>query len=713
MTTHKDRFTSILENILIILHGLVIVGFFGYQKLSIPLSLALIGRLHPLLLHFPLVMLLFIGALYILPKKHYQHHHELVKKSLLIGLLLCGVTVLAGIFLSKEPDYNFDALQWHLWTGIAVFWIGSLLYLLSNAKQYLATRITASLLILGLLITGHLGASLTHGDDFLLQPLLANSSAKVEQISLEEADVFLHGIQPILENKCVSCHKASKKKGDLRLDELEFILAGGKNGSLFDYENLENSLLLHRIFLPLEDEEHMPPKGKNQLTANELKLLQLWVADSLPFEKKVLDYPKNTEIYNLLSSRFTNKENDYTFAAASPSMVENLNSFYRKIEPLYPGSPALSISFFGKNEFSIDQIKELQKIKEQVVVLNLNQMSLSSEDLKHLKDFKNLEKLYLNFTGIEDLEALKSLSNLKILSISGNNLESGSLSKLKDLKNLKKIYAWNCGLPHDIEKEVEKYLPKVHIELGHKDDGKIYPLNPPKIQYEKSLFKDYVKVELKHPISTAKLYFTIDGSSPDSTNKILYNGALKLEKSGTFRAIATAEGWDKSEEATAIFLKAGIKPDLYRLVSEPHSKYKGDGVENLFDYEKGDLNFSSGKWLGFTDNNLEIIMEFKKPQQIEKIGFSLLTDEASYIFPPLKLEIWVQEDNKGWKLLDSFIPSQPTKVYEKTTTLIELSINRQNISKLKAIAIPVQKLPKWHPGSGQKSWVFIDELVIN
>jgi hypothetical protein len=458
----------------------------------------------------------------------------------------------------------------------------------------------------------------------------------------------------------------------------------------------------------------MPPKGKNQLTENEIKLLQLWIADSLPFETKIADYAENSEIYQMLSDRFNSiSETKYSFTTASPETVNKLTNFYRKIEPISPSSPALSVSFYGKNQFSTDQLKELKKIKDQVVILNLNQMPLTSTDLKILKEFKNLEKLYLNFTGIEDIENLNSLFNLKVLSISGNKINKTSLLKLKDLKKLDRLFAWNCDLETDDVKQLKRNIPSLKIELGYKDDGKKYPLNPPKIQFDQILFKEYVQIELKHPIKSTKLYYTLDGTSPDSINKILYSAPIKLTKSGTLRAIATAEGWDKSSETNAVFLKAGIKPDKYKLVFEPHSKYKGFGVENLFDYEKGDLNFGSGKWLGFTDNNLEVIMDFDKPKSIEKIGFSILTDEASYIFSPLKLEVWFQDMDKDWKLLDSFTPLQPHKMNEKGTALIELKINKQNITKLKAIAIPVQTLPNWHPGSGQKSWVFIDEIVLN
>ncbi len=32
---------------------------------------------------------------------------------------------------------------------------------------------------------------------------------------------------------------------------------------------------------------------------------------------------------------------------------------------------------------------------------------------------------------------------------------------------------------------------------------------------------------------------------------------------------------------------------------------------------------------------------------------------------------------------------------------------------LKVVATPVERLPKWHKGKGEKGWIFIDEIFLN
>lgn len=82
-------------------------------------------------------------------------------------------------------------------------------------------------------VTGHLGGALTHGEDFLSQPLLSMFGfAPVKEvrkpiININEALVYKDIIEPVLEQKCVQCHNSQKQKGSLRLDTPELLLKGG------------------------------------------------------------------------------------------------------------------------------------------------------------------------------------------------------------------------------------------------------------------------------------------------------------------------------------------------------------------------------------------------------------------------------------------------------------------------------------------------------
>lgn len=708
------RFSSILENILFAAHGFVLILILGQDRIQLPAILEVAGRTHPLLLHFPIVLLL-IGIVLvlfpkILPKTDYSK--ILTAGILLLGLVFSAFTVIAGLFLASESAYERSDIQNHQWTGILVFWLGSLLYW-SYKKEFVQTnKIIAASLGGCLLITGHLGASLTHGEDFLWSPL---DQTLLVSTPFEEAVAYTHVIQPILEQKCISCHKASKKKGDLRLDEPKFFLTGGENGPALDFTALENSLLLQHILLPLEDDDHMPPKGKMQLSEDEILLIQAWIKDSAHFEKNVVQFDPKSEFFLLAKAKFQTKKMTYDFESADQGIVLSLNNFYRRIQPIYPQSPALEVNFYGKDNFKLESLKGLNPIKDQIVSINLSYMPLGEIDLEVLATFKNLERLNLNFTGIKgnSLHSLAGLKNLKTLSLSGNPLEASGIKALSNLDQLNYLFLWGNSISKKDIAGLEASLTTTQIELGFQNDGTLYVLNPPIIDFDETVFSDQTEIRLKHPIGSTKLFYTLDNTLPDSSNYLLYEKPIRIERSTTLRTRAFAEGWLGSQEASAVFLKSGTKPDKVSMKFAPNERYKGKGAETLFDQEKGDLDFGSDKWLGFQENPMDITMGFNQPKDLKHIAFSLLTDEASYIFPPSNIEIWVKGIDDEWKNIKKDILNQPLQANQKNLILKQYTIDQSKIVALRLRVQPIAVLPKWHPGAGQKGWVFVDEILLN
>lgn len=86
-------------------------------------------------------------------------------------------------------------------------------------------------------------------------------------------------IAPIFRTKCYECHHTSKKvKGDVDLadDKMPENIGAGKH--IIPNEPKKSTMLIY-CTLPDDDEDVMPPKGKNRLTAAELKLLETWITE--------------------------------------------------------------------------------------------------------------------------------------------------------------------------------------------------------------------------------------------------------------------------------------------------------------------------------------------------------------------------------------------------------------------------------------------------
>ena len=266
--------------------------------------------------------------------------------------------------------------------GIAFALGSSALYFLSKttkpwgAKLYLPAY---SLLTIVLIITGHLGGSMTHGDGFLLG---GNQKTAVfnNAIALDETKLYHDLVRPVLEAKCVSCHRTGKTKGALDLSSFNAMAKGGEHGSIFSSASDSTGLLLTRIHLNLEYKLHMPPKNKNQLTNDEKTLLNWWVGAGYCESCSVASLSPDGLITQVLKRLSGNEDplerwkRDYEMV--SEKWLDQLRARGFKAVAVSANHPMLIVSAKGQ-ELSSSDFKLLKKYSEQIVELDLAQSNLS------------------------------------------------------------------------------------------------------------------------------------------------------------------------------------------------------------------------------------------------------------------------------------------------------------------------------------------------
>jgi len=233
---------------------------------------------------------------------------------LLLLTPLAVISAVCGWLLSLGGGYEADLLAWHKWLGTATA-VGCVIAAICFQKEkIIAYRLALFVTVALLMVTGHLGGSLTHGSDYLTRyapwPLKQLLGGKVENTSsvvpagdpLREP-VFASVILPIFENKCVSCHGPDKSKGGLRMDSFTMMQKGSEDGPVFTPGDAGQSPLVQRVLLPADNDDHMPPTGKPQLTANEIALLKWWVQAGADGGKMLAELQPPPEILSILAAR--------------------------------------------------------------------------------------------------------------------------------------------------------------------------------------------------------------------------------------------------------------------------------------------------------------------------------------------------------------------------------------------------------------------------
>lgn len=713
-----QRTRNILFNSCFAFNALLVFMLIFEQQLSIPAWLQVAGRAHPLVLHFPITLLvLYIGwTLFFEKKVQDDNAVGFGDVLLLLSAVSASITALMGMILSREAGYDPETLQWHKWTGIAVALLTSVWYYFRktiNSRNWLHWSAAIATLFI-IVFTGHEGADITHGDNFLFAPVEKEKQEPI--VPIEEALVFENLVKPILDKKCLSCHNSKKAKGELIMETAEDLLKGGKNGKLWDSAEANYGLLLQRVHLPLEEKKHMPPSGKTQLTDDELLVLQFWIRQGASFTKKVLDLLPADSLRQLAEKKFSARPAEkFDFAAASESTIKSLTNSNRVVFPMAMESPGLVVNFYNSQYYTAKALEELNTVKEQVVELDLSRMPVKDEELKTIAQFAHLQKLNLNFTSItgSTLNELQELKNLKYLSVAGTKINKQQLASLEKISSLQRAIVWNTAISPDELEQLKNKKGGIVYEVGFSGDTLMMQLTAPIIQNEEKVITGAVPLRMKHYINGTIIRYTTDGTDPDSITSKIYDDKAVIEGNTTIKAKAFKKGWISSEISQQFFYSNTYTPDSGKFLLPPDPKFTGEGVKTLFNAQMGDFNFGSGQWLGYRQNKMETLLFFKKPVEAKSITTSFLSLIGSYIMPPVSVEVWGGSDAQHLVLLGKVSPVQPTKMEGGTIIPVDVKFTKQPLSCVKIIAVPVPKLPAWHPGKGEKGWVFADEVFVN
>lgn len=117
--------------------------------------------------------------------------------------------------------------------------------------------------------------------NFLSLCLLQASTSLVYSADQAERDghrFFEQHVRPLLVQHCYECHGEEKQKGDLRVDSIGQLLAGGESGPAIEPHKPAESLLVEAVKY---ESYEMPPSGK--LPDEKIAILEKWIKMGAPW----------------------------------------------------------------------------------------------------------------------------------------------------------------------------------------------------------------------------------------------------------------------------------------------------------------------------------------------------------------------------------------------------------------------------------------------
>ena len=235
------------------------------------------------------------------------------------------------------------------------------------------------------------------------------------------------------------------------------------------------------------------------------------------------------------------------------------------------------------------------------------------------------------------------------------------------------------------------------------------------------------QVTLRTLYNDRPIYYTLDGSEPDSTST-RYTGPFPLERSATIKAVSYNEYGEGviSEQYLLSHLGMGAKITLGTQYSTYKAIYSGGGENALIDGQLGsNTTYADGHWQGYWGDSIDVVIEFAgETPTLHEVSMRFMQNTFDWILAPTEIRVYVSNDGSSWRLFkNQTFPMDPR---ETGMRLRNYHIDLTDISSGKppiTLGYPVARylrivvpnpgpLPSWHPAPGQPSYLFTDEIIL-
>lgn len=205
------------------------------------------------------------------------------------------------------------------------------------------------------------------------------------------------------------------------------------------------------------------------------------------------------------------------------------------------------------------------------------------------------------------------------------------------------------------------------------------------------------------------LYYTLDGSEP-SPKSTRYTGPLVLADSCILSVISYKDG----VEGRAICDTIAPSPIAFcpiTLAEQPDAGYRFGGAQSLVDGIKGNGNYRTGRWIGFSGKNCDATIELPGRMTLTNVTFNtaIFTDDA--VAGCRGVQVFSSDNGSDWHLIASeeYPATEGRRNYEVETHSVNFSSPRE-MKYLRVVIRPEYIFPAGHHYAGCLGFLFVDEI---
>lgn len=141
----------------------------------------------------------------------------------------------------------------------------------------------------------------------------------------------------------------------------------------------------------------------------------------------------------------------------------------------------------------------------------------------------------------------------------------------------------------------------------------------------------------------------------------------------------------------------------------PSEKYPGNGPGSIVNGVYGsDVSYGGLEWLGFAGRDVQVMMEWKEPQDISNISMRFFKGEGQWIYLPSSVEVYASQDGKVFEKIKSLDQIDA----ENKVARVNIPAVMKAVRFIKIHVNHFGKIPEGRQGAGHGAWLFLDEIVV-
>jgi len=242
-------------------------------------------------------------------------------------------------------------------------------------------------------------------------------------------------------------------------------------------------------------------------------------------------------------------------------------------------------------------------------------------------------------------------------------------------------------------------------------------VRPVDFLYSRDSLTGTTRLRLKCSDGHSQVRYTFDNTEPVSDSP-LFTDPLVMDHTCVITARAFRGGLVSPLVSRSTYTQhaaIGKKTTL----TIPADKRFPTGPDALVDGVGGSLNHDLGCWQGFEGCDFEAVIDLGSLTPVSQVCARFLQNTKSWVFLPASVSFSLSADGLHYTpavVVETIGSQQNQPVQIKEYRMKEddgPASGGTNARYVKVVARNIGTCPSWHPGKGGKSWIFVDEVMVN